>query len=388
MKIFVRFFGVLLLILTFIVTLLVIFDYSYVLRGIEVVYLKGHSTAYIDDFTEFENRAIPAGEEAQPWPYHSNFNNVEPTSKLEETHKDLQTIAFLIIKNDSIWYENYRGGYNANSKSNSFSMAKSITSALLGKAIKDGHIKSIDQPVTDFYPEYKDQFGEKLGVGDLASMSSGLNWDEDYYNPFSQTARVYFDDNIREVVLDLELIDTPGTSFKYLSGNTILLGMVIEKATGKNLSAYLSESFWKPLGMEQDALWQLDSKESGMEKAYCCIASNAKDFARFGKLYKDKGNWKGTQVLDTAFIERSVSPRFEESPEYGYGWWLVNHNNKEVFYMRGVLGQYVIVIPEDDVIIVRLGHKLIKRKEGEDHAPDFYIYIEEALKMLNNDSKA
>jgi CubicO group peptidase (beta-lactamase class C family) len=387
MKIFVRFFGVLLLILTFIVTLLVIFDYSYVLRGIEVVYLKGHSTAYIDDFTEFENRAIPAGEEAHAWPYHSDFNKVEPTSILKETNKDLQTIAFLIIKNDSIWYENYRDGYNANSKSNSFSMAKSITSALLGKAIKDGYIKSIDQPVTDFYPEYKDQFGEKLSVGDLASMASGLNWDEDYYNPFSQTARVYFDDNIREVVLDLELIDTPGTSFKYLSGNTILLGMVIEKATGKNLSAYLSESFWKPLGMEQDALWQLDSKESGMEKAYCCIASNAKDFARFGKLYKDKGNWKETQVLDTAFIERSVSPRFEESPEYGYGWWLANYNNKEIFYMRGVLGQYVIVIPEDDVIIVRLGHKLIKRKEGEDHAPDFYIYIEEALKMLNNDPK-
>ena len=158
--------------------------------------------------------------------------------------------------------------------------------------------------------------------------------------------------------------------------------MVISKATGKTLSAYLSESFWKPLGMAEDALWQLDSDESGMEKAYCCIASNARDFARFGKLYKDYGKWNGRQVLDSAFVALSTSPRFEEAPHYGYGFWLENFNGKKVFYMRGILGQYVITIPEDDLIIVRLGHQVGDRPEGQEHSEDFYIYIEQVYKML------
>jgi CubicO group peptidase (beta-lactamase class C family) len=215
-------------------------------------------------------------------------------------------------------------------------------------------------------------------------MASGLNWNENYYNPFGMTARAYFDENIRELVLRLQVTETPGESFKYLSGNTILLGMVIEKATGENLSEYLSKSFWKPLGMQEDALWQLDSEESGMEKAYCCIASNARDFARFGKLYKNKGKWNGKQILDSEFVVRSTEPRFEESPQYGYGFWLSDYKEKDIFYMRGIRGQYVIVIPDDDLIIVRLGENLIKKDENEEHAPDFYKYIDETYKMLND----
>lgn len=217
------------------------------------------------------------------------------------------TVAFLIIRNDSIWYEDYAEDYRPDSETNSFSMAKSIVSALLGKAIRDGHIDSIEQPVADFYP----QFDPRLEVGDLASMASGLNWEENYYSPFSMTARAYFDENIREQVPNLEVTEEPGEEFEYLSGNTQLLAMVLEKATGKTLSGYLSESFWKPMGMENDALWQLDSEESGMEKAYCCIASNARDFSRFGKLYKDQANWKGKQLLDSSYFARSTRPRLK-----------------------------------------------------------------------------
>lgn len=258
---------------------------------------------------------------------------------------------------------------------------------MLGKAIKDGYIKDLNQPVGDFFPEFKKGLQAKLTVGDLASMASGLDWDEDYFNPFSQTARAYFGDDIRKEALGLKVIEEPGTAFKYLSGNTILLGMVIEKATGKPLTSYLSESFWKPLGMAEDALWQLDSEESGMEKAYCCIASNARDFAKFGKLFKDQGRWNGKQLLSPEFVETATNARFESAPEYGYGFWLSDYKGKEIFCMRGILGQYVIVIPEDDLIIVRLGHNLIRREEGEKHAKDFYIYIDETYKMLADDSK-
>lgn len=386
MKLILRITGIFLAALAFIILLLVILDYNYLLRGFQVIYLSGHTTAYIDDYPEFENRTIAAGNEYQPWPKHSRYSTATPTEKLQKTNKDLGTIAFLIIKNDSIWYENYAEGYDENSKTNSFSMAKTITTALLGKAIDDGYIKSLDQPVAEFLPEFNTPPGSEITVGDLASMASGIDWNEDYFNPFSQTARVYFDKNIREVVLDLKVIDKPGTAFEYLSGNTILLGLVLEKATGKNLSTYLSESFWKPLGMKNDALWQLDSEESGMEKAYCCISSNARDFARFGKLFKDHGKWNNQQVLDSAFIAKATLPRFADSPEYGYGLWLSDYKDKEIFYLRGVLGQYVIVIPEDNLIIVRLGHAYEKLEKDEKHHPDFYIYIDETYKMMNNAS--
>lgn len=384
MKTFVRILGVIAGLLLAAILLLYIFNYEYILRGLRVVYLKGHTTAYIDDHPEFSNRVIPAGE-PQPWPSHKMYNSAAPTKRLEETNKDLGTVAFMIIKNDSIWYEDYAEGYDKSSLTNSFSMGKSITTALLGKAIKDGYIKDLDQPVSDFFPEFENPDFPALTVGDLSSMASGLNWEENYYNPFSVTARVYFDNNIRKVARDLRIISEPGKEFIYLSGNTILLGLVIEKATQKELSAYLSESFWKPMGMSSDALWQLDSDESGMEKAFCCIASNARDFAKFGKLFKEYGRWNNEQILDSAFVATAIKPRFEASPQYGYGFWLSEYKGKEIFYMRGVLGQYVIVIPEDDLIIVRLGQKLIKRKNEEEHSPDFFIYVEETYKMLGND---
>jgi CubicO group peptidase (beta-lactamase class C family) len=388
MKLLLKIIGVFLASILLVVILLFIFDYDYILRAVQVVYFQGHKTAYIDDYPEFQNRIIKADSSViSSWPLHENYNEAKPTDPLTDLNKELGTVAFLIIKNDSIWYEDYAEDYGMISKTNSFSMAKSITVALLGKAIKDGYIVDLNQPVGDFFPEFNKGEQAKLTVGDLASMSSGLDWDEDYFNPFSQTARAYFGEDIRKEALGLKVIEEPGTSFKYLSGNTILLGMVIEKATGKPLTTYLSERFWKPLGMAHDALWQLDSEESGMEKAYCCIASNARDFARFGKLLKDEGKWNAKQILDSEFVKTVTKARFEESPEYGYGFWLSDHNGKEIFYMRGVLGQYVIVIPEDDLIIVRLGHSLIQKEEDEKHAKDFFIYIDEAYKMLANDSK-
>ena len=283
MKIIKRILFVLLGFIILCVGLLYLFNKEYLLKGIRITYLKGHKTAYIDDYPNFDNRTIKAGK-PQAWPEHSAYNSVQATQKLQQTNESLGTVAFLIIKNDSIWYESYADGYSATSKTNSFSMAKSVTSALLGKAIRDGYIKNLEQPVADFFP----QFDKRLTVGDLSSMASGLNWQEDYYNPFGMTAQSYLDENIRKIILDLKVVEQPGEKFKYLSGNTELLGMVIEKATQKSLSNYLSESFWQPLGMHENALWQLDSEESGMEKAFCCLASNARDFAKFVSLENEQ----------------------------------------------------------------------------------------------------
>lgn len=364
------------------ILILYAFDVDYLLRAVKTIYLKGHTTAFLEDYKEFPNRTIQKGI-AQPWAVSKAYNSVPATDKLKTTHKNLQTVAFLIIKNDSIWHESYFDGYTITSKSNSFSMAKSIVSAALGKAIMQGKIKSLDQKVTDFFPKLKGKFAKEVTVGDLSSMASGLNWDEKYYSPFSIITRAYFDDHLKEVILGLSIKDKPGQQFRYLSGATQLLAMCIEKATGKYLSNYVSDHFWKPMGAENDALWQLDEADTGIEKAYCCIASTARDFARFGKLYKQNGVWNGKQILDRTFVGKSLQPRFSDSPEYGYGWWLHQINGRKVYYMRGHLGQFVIVLPEDDVIIVRLGHLKGKQTQTDPHSNDLYVYVEEALKMCN-----
>jgi len=365
-----------------IIILLYIFDYDYILRGVKVVYFTGHNTAFIDDHPYFENDIIEKGNTPSPWPIHEDYNAINETKKLTSVNKDWGTIAYVIIKNDSIWFEKYYDGFNENSKTNSFSMAKSITTSLLGKAIMDGYIEDLNQPVSDFYPEYD---YAKTTVGDLASMASGLDWIELYTNPFCITARANYDNDLAETILNQKVVKTPGVEFEYLSGSTALLGMVIQKATDKPLAKYLSESFWKPLGTANDALWQLDDKEHRLAKAFTSISSNAKDFARFGKLYKDHGKWGGKQLLDSAFVTKSITPRFAESPEYGYGWWLKDIGNKHFFMMRGHLGQYVFVEPNDNIIIVRLGHRKSPDEAVGAFTNDITVYIEEAYKMLGYD---
>lgn len=376
LKVLVALFGLL-------IATLYITDTDYLIKAVRTIYMRGHTTAFLDDYKRFDNQVIDNAT-PQPWPNHKDYNSATETSKLQKANTDWGTVAYVIIKNDSIWFENYYDGYNKDSKSNSFSMAKSYVSGLMGKAIMEGYIKSLDQPVCDFLPAFCDGDAAKMTVGDLSSMASGTNWDEAYYSPLSITTRAYFDDDLAKVMNGLKVVDQPGQAFKYASGDTQMLAMVIEKATGKKMYDYLTDSFWKPLGSENATLWQVDSEANDLVKAYCCIASNAKDFARFGKLYKDYGQWNGQQVLDSAFVAKSLKPRFTASPEYGYGWWLKNHIGKDFKMMRGHLGQYVIVQPEDNVIIVRLGHQKSPDEGVGAFTEDISLYIEEAYKMLEN----
>ena len=363
-----------------IIALLYIFNVDYLIKAVRVVYFHGKTTAYLDDYTHFENRVVQKGT-AQPWAVAKGYNSVKGTDRLEAVNKELGTVAYMIVKNDSIWYESYYDGYGKDSKSNSFSMAKSIVSSALCRAIMEGKIKGLDQKVGDYFPEFTKGLAAKLTVGDLSSMATGLDWDEEYSSPFSITTRAYFDDNLRDTMLHIAVTKEPGKKFVYVSGATELLAMVIEKATGEHLSDYVSEKFWKPMGAENDALWQLD-EPGGIEKAFCCFASNARDFARFGKLYEHQGNWNGQQLIDSAYVQKMVTPRFPESPQYGYGWWINNYLGKKMYYMRGHLGQFVIVVPEDNVIIVRLGHKKGLQTKTDPHSNDFYVYVDEAYKMM------
>ena len=368
-------------ILSFLLILIYAFNVEYLLKGVRTIYLTGNNTAFISDYEYFENREIK-NSVPQPWLLHEKYNSVTQSENLKKLNEERKTKSFLVIKNDSIVFEKYFDDYKSSSLSNSFSVAKSIVTSMLFKAIMEGKIKGLDQPLSDYFEEYKEGLASELTVGDLASMSSGMKWSEKYYSVINITSESYFTDDLRSVVLRQDIIDKPGQSFRYSSGDTQLLGMVIEKATGTTLTNYLSEKFWQPMGAENSALWQIDSAKSGMEKAYCCIASTARDFARFGKLFINKGKWNDEMILDPSYIDLSINPVFEDSPYYGYGWWLYNYEGKKVFTMNGHLGQFVISFPDENIIIVRQGD--YNNKGNGDGSSDLFKYIAEGYKIATS----
>jgi len=347
------------------------------------VYKIQRTKADITDYKYFENIEISKSNSPKPWPIHKNYNIKPETQNLKKIHTELGTVAYLIIKNDSIWHEKYYKGYNQNSYSNSFSMAKSIVSATMGKAIGDGYFESLDDKVGVYVEGYSEGYAANLTIGDLSSMSSGLDWDESYSDIFGVTAKSYITSQLNDFIKSRSIIEEPGKSFKYYSASTQLLAMTIEKATQKKISTLVQEWFVEPLGFENNALWQIDGNTNKSIKAYCCFNSNARDFARFGKLYKDFGKWNGIQILDSSFVAKSINPRFEKSPEYGYGFWLGKINENNFFAMRGILGQYVIVVPNKNIIVVRLGEKNLEK--NNDRPKDFDIYLKEALVMLESE---
>jgi CubicO group peptidase (beta-lactamase class C family) len=346
-----------------------------------------YNFAGVDDYQLFENRVLHMSTQPQPWLISKNFNKKPLSEKLQHKLDSLQTFAFLVIKNDSVVYESYSDGYSSSSFSNSFSMAKTVVSMLIGAAITEGKIKNIDQAVGDFLPDFNSEGKEKITIKHLLTMSSGLNWDESYASPFSMTTEAYYGSDLTKLMSNLKAIEEPGKEFKYLSGNTQIMAMVLEKATGKHLAEYAEEKLWQPMGAENDALWSLD-KNDGTEKAYCCLNSNARDFARLGKLYLQKGNWNGTQIIDSNYVTESLKPADIINPTdgkpvdfYGLQWWLMpNVSNTKAFYARGILGQCIIVVPEYDFVIVRLGYKR-GTKIGE-HQSEVFTYIEETIKLF------
>ena len=365
--------------------LILISGKSWIYKAISITYLKGHTSSYIHDFVHFPANTIEAGKH-QEWTISKNYNKVNLPEFIKPINKELETVAFLVIINDSIAYEEYWHGYSEDSASNSFSMSKSYISTLVGVAIKDNIINR-DDKVCDFLPEYCGETEKNLTIKNLLTMSSGLNWNESYYNPLGKIAEAYYGNNLEELVMNLKVIETPGKVFKYYSCNTQLLAFILESVTGKSINEYASEKLWIPMGAKHPALWNTDKKE-GDEKAFCCINSNARDFARIGKLYMNYGNWNGVQILDTSYVKEATSiaelldKNGNKNVNYGYQFWITNYKDLDIYYARGLWGQYVICIPDKDMIIVRLGRKYGKSLE-DGHHKDFYQFIDAALEMYD-----
>lgn len=368
------------LFLVTVVVLFYIFGYAYLFSGISKTYLRGKSSANIDDGKLFTSNIIHTTNPVL-WDEHPDYNKKDLPKNIVDDLIQSNTASFLVIKDGKLLHEQYWNGYNELSKTNSFSMAKAVTVMLFGKALEEGKIQNIDNNFSEFYDEFKSKpFGRDLTLKHLAQMESGLNWDENYKNPFLPNAQAYYGKSLIKATFSRPFKEKPGERFEYQSGSTQLLGFAVKKAVNQTLASYLSEKFWIPLGMEQNADWSVD--ESGMEKTYCCIHSNARDFAKLGQLFLDDGKVGNEQVLNLDFIEQMRTPTKKSDEIYGMGLWINHDNPIKHYYFLGLQGQYIIMIPEHKMVIVRTGSYNNLPKTDRGRPDQVRFLVNETVKLF------
>jgi len=321
-------------------------------------------------------------------PYASQIEAIARDSSNGSLERYLQasgTTAFLVVHDDKLLYERYFNGYDQRSLNTSFSMAKSFASSLVGIAIDEGHIKSVDEPITNYIPQLlkKDNRFKSITIRNLLTMSSGIKYEEGATLPWSDEAddtKTYYSTDLRELALNSQIEGKPAQYFEYNNYNPLLVGMIIERATGMHVARYLQQKLWKPMGMEADGSWSLDSKNDGFEKMESGVNARARDFARFGMLFAKEGNWRGKQLISRRWVEESTRPdtTMDPSQDYQYFWWVNTPNGKNHFSAQGNYGQYIYVAPEKDLVIVRLG-----KEEGEKGYGYWTDLFEELSTKLN-----
>jgi CubicO group peptidase (beta-lactamase class C family) len=301
------------------------------------------------------------------------FQSNPRITNLDQFLEETGTQSFLVIHNDAVIYERYFKGYQRDSIVTSFSVAKSFDSALIGIAIQEGYIKSVNDPITVYLPELaaRDARFKDITIRDLLMMASGLRYNTDRPTSFGDDNLTYGFDDLRHLALtETEVVEKPGVAFLYNNYNPLLLGMILERATGRNVTAYLQEKIWTPLGMEFDGSWSLDAEKNGFEKMESGINARAIDFAKFGRLYLNKGSWNGTQVVPADWVAVSTADNslIKDAPiYYGYMWWGEKCNpNSQDFLAMGNFGQYIYVAPGNDLIIVRNGDSYGVKGPGDE----------------------
>ncbi len=341
----------------------------------------------LDDYKISANNDV-ANAQPMPWKLADNYNQQELAKANLEYLEAHETTAYLVIQNGKIIYEKYWQDCADSTASNLFSVTKSIVSLLVGIAIDEGKIPSVQEKIGNYIPEFANDKRGSITIRNLLTMSSGLDWDEQYTSPFSVTTQAYYGNNLRKLVTQQKLIVTPGKQFNYLSADTQLLAFIVEKATGMTISKYAQEKLWKRIGAEHKAIWSKDAK-NGDERAFCCFYTNAKDIARIGQLILNKGKWNGIQIVSENYINeatraaKNLKDEFGNFPldYYGYQWWILHIEDQVIPYMRGHKGQYIYSILNKNAVVVRLG-KQRAEKEVQEITEDIKKYVKMAQPLL------
>jgi len=240
-------------------------------------------------------------------------------------------------------------------------------------AIEDGFIRSVDDPITEYLPELaeRDARFKDIQIRHLLMMSSGLRYNTDRPIGFGDDNLTYGFNDLRHLALtETQVVEKPETTFVYNNYNPLLLGMIIERVTGKSVTTYLQEKLWTPLGMEYDGSWSLDSEKTGFEKLESGINGRAIDFAKFRRLYLHGGNWNGEKIIPAEWVEESTTDNGmiqDASIFYGYMWWGKRCNTESNdFLATGYFGQYIYVSPSSNLVIVRNGEEYgVEAQEAE-----------------------
>jgi CubicO group peptidase (beta-lactamase class C family) len=320
--------------------------------------------ADVGDQHRFPARTISTSDEVSPLPAGPEIHPRAPDGSgaegFEAFLRDTGTLAFVIVHDDHVVYERYFGGADRRTRQTSFSVAKSFLSTLVGIAIDGGHIGSVSDPVTEYVPELldRDRRFEDITLEDLLTMSSGLRYEEQELPlPWGDDIDTYYGTDLRALALeDTQIEGPPGRSWHYNNYNPLLIGMVLERATGASVAEYMSTRLWQPLGAEVDATWSLDSEDSGFEKMESGLNAAPIDYARFGQLYLHGGEWGGSRIVSKDWVATATAADASTDPawHYQYYWWLDTQREGR-FYALGNFGQYIYVAPDAGAVIVRNG---------------------------------
>ncbi len=310
--------------------------------------------------TTYRTQVIPRG--AQPSALPVAGRPVGPSVSVAGQPMDLQAYmqrrrvsGLLAIKDGRIVLEAYGLGRTAGDRWTSFSVAKSVTSSLVGAAIQDGKIRSIDDAVVDYVPELKGSAYDGVSIRQMLMMSSGVRWNEDYGDLDSDVVKMSVAASrpganpIVGYLGKLPRDHAPGARFHYNTGETDLVAVLLNRATGKGLADYLAEKIWRPAGMEQDGVWMVDG--SGLERGGCCISMTLRDYGRFGLFMLNDGVAGGRRILPPGWVQAATTPQIRNGAPaagYGYFWWMVPGG----YAAEGIFGQAIYVYPADRTVVV------------------------------------
>ena len=327
-----------------------------------------------------------------------DFSSNGKTINVQDFIDHSMTTGLMIIHKDTIILENYTRGLTPETTHISWSMAKSFISGMIGIAIEEGKIKSIQDQITDYLPQFKGTGYEGVTIKNALEMSSGVGFNEDYSDFNSDINRFgrYFalGQSFEKFALSLKNTRKPGTFNHYVSIDTQVLGMVLKKATGKSITQFMQNKIWNPIGMEDDAQWIID--EDGMELALGGLNATLRDYGKYGLLYLHEGNWFGNQIISQNWVKQSITmdgPHLQpginqfSSNDLGYGlqWWIPQEADG-AFLASGIYNQHIYIQPNRDLVIVKLSgnyhFKTNKDLEKSQHIDFFKSIVEQFPKNI------